>query len=78
MRKQTVNRDGIITKIVGISEWLEKKAKQKRCVGLPKINAMKGALYGYSIAVRALKDRELDELMERVKRIEENLKIDQR
>ena len=65
----------ILRKIADNSEWLEKKAKQDRCVHISKINAMRGSLYGYSLVLKSLKDRDLEELAKEIEKIKEKLGV---
>ena len=65
-----INRLDILERIFSCAEWLEGKAKQKRCVGMNKITAMRGAIYGYSIVLQGLRDLEIEDIIRRLERLE--------
>jgi hypothetical protein len=68
----------LLSRIMDNCKWLEQKAKQNRCVDISKINAMRGSLYGLGIAVRALKDKELDDLTKEIEKIKEHIGLDRK
>ena len=68
-----INRFDILERIFSCAEWLEGKAKQKRCVGMNKITAMRGAIYGYSIILQGLRDLELENLKREIESIKKYL-----
>jgi len=68
-----VNRYIILEKTFNCGEWCEAKAKQKRCVGPVKIQAMKAAVYAYFVTLQGLRDVELDVLMKEIQRIKEHI-----
>jgi hypothetical protein len=54
-----INRYMIMEKVNACANWLANKALQKHCVGNNKVKAMRGAIYGYSVVLRALTDEKL-------------------
>lgn len=68
----TINLDMIPAKIYECVKWLQKQARQTKCVAPVKIQAMRGAIYGYSVMVQALKDSELELKVRELQGIIEN------
>ena len=68
-----INSYNILQRIFNCAEWLESKAQQKRCVGIRKLTAMRGAIYGYSIILQGLRDLELENLKREIESIKKYL-----
>jgi len=68
-----INRYDILEGIYNDVQWLENKAKQKRCVGSNKIQAVRTAIYGRSIILQGLRDLELENLKHEIENIKKYL-----
>ncbi len=71
---QNVNRDVVLQWLKEDIEFLRRKARCKNPIKNPiRVKLLRASIYGCSVLLQALKDAELEEIAERLKRVEEAL-----
>ena len=73
---RTINRDVILQWLKEDIEFLRKKARCKNPIKNPiRVKLLRASIYGCSIILQALKDKEIEDLTEEIEKIKNHLGV---